>query len=600
MRILSCNTVVVGAGAAGLNAADELKRMGVDVLLVADSLVGGTSRNAGSDKQTYYKLSMAGGMPESVGGLAKSFYAGGGMHGDHAHAMAALSARSFMKLALLGVPFPHNEWGEFVGYQTDHDASQRATSAGPYTSKMMSECLMASAKARGVRMEEGLKLLSVLTDDEGKAVGLLMYGGSEFVCVNAKNVVLCTGGAAMAYGRTVFPEAQMGASGAAIRAGAAMNNLCYWQYGLASIKVRWNVSGSYQQALPAYTDGENEFLAPTFRNRQDMMDSVFLKGYQWPFDARKIEGSSRVDQAVAALNAQGRHAYMDFTREPAGGALAELGDEARTYLVNCGALQDKPIDRLNAINRKAIEFYWEHGIDLSREPLEVSVCAQHSNGGILIDEWWRTTVDGLYAAGECAGAFGMYRPGGSALNETQVGSLRASQHIAAHTGREAARSEEEFLAAAGACIERETELFGKRGDSAGTRALLKQRRGDMDRLAGAMRSVSGMKRLKEEIENDLAGGLTGGNPVETAELIDTLIVQKTMLSSMIEQSKFAGVAGHGFTDRETAQDAPDASLFAFETRNGKTQAVPLRPLPDGGGWFETVWKKYLNGEVFGS
>jgi succinate dehydrogenase/fumarate reductase flavoprotein subunit len=427
-----------------------------------------------------------------------------------------------------------------------------------------------------------------------------MYGGGEFVCINAKNVILCTGGAAMAYGRTVFPEAQMGASGAAIRAGAAMNNLCYWQYGLASIKVRWNVSGSYQQALPAYTDGENEFLAPTFRDKQDMMDSVFLKGYQWPFDARKIKGSSRVDQAVAALNAQGGHAYMDFTREPSGGALTELGDEARSYLVNCGALQERPIDRLNAINRKAIEFYWDHGIDLYTEPLEVSVCAQHSNGGILIDEWWRTTIDGLYAAGECAGAFGMYRPGGSALNETQVGSLRAAQHIAAHTGREAARSEEEFLAAAGACIEKEKALFEKAGEAEKTHRLLEKRRSDMDKLAGAMRSISGMKALMQEIEADLNSGLTGGDPAQTAELMDTLTVQKTMLSSMICQSQFAGVAGHGFTDRETPEDAPEASLFAFETREGRTQAVPLRPLPEGGGWFETVWKKYLAGEVFGS
>jgi len=600
MRILSCNTVVVGAGAAGLNAADELARMGVDVLLTADSLTGGTSRNAGSDKQTYYKLSMAGGMPESVGGLAKSFYAGGGMHGDHAHAMAALSARSFMKLALLGVPFPHNEWGEYIGYQTDHDASQRATSAGPYTSKEMCECLMASVKSRGVRMEEGLKLLSVLKDGDGNAAGLLMHDGKEFVCVNARNVILCTGGAAMAYGRTVFPQAQTGASGAAIRAGAAMNNLCYWQYGLASVKVRWNVSGSYQQALPAYTDGESEFLAPTFRDRQDMMDSVFLKGYQWPFDARKIAGSSRVDQAVAALNARGGHAYMDFTREPAGGALSDLGDEARNYLINCGALQDRPIDRLNAINRKAIEFYWDHGIDLYTEPLEVAVCAQHSNGGILIDEWWRTTVSGLYAAGECAGAFGMYRPGGSALNETQAGSLRASQHIAAHTGRLPARSEEEFLAAAGADIERETALFSRKGDGRQAQELLLRRRSDMDRMAGAMRSVTGMKALKKEIEADLSNGLTGGNPVQTAEVIDTLTVQKAMLSSMICQSQYAGAAGHGFTDRETAGDAPDAALFAFETRGDRTEAVPLRPLPEGGGWFETVWKKYLNGEVFGS
>ena len=599
MRILSCNTVVVGAGAAGLNAADELKRMGVDVLLVTDSLIGGTSRNAGSDKQTYYKLSMAGGMSESVGQLAGSFYVGGGMHGDHAHAMAALSARSFMKLALLGVPFPHNEWGEFVGYQTDHDASQRATSAGPYTSKLMCECLMESVKSRGVRMEEGLKLLSVLKDESGAAAGLLMHNGREYVAVNARNVILCTGGAAMAYGKIVFPEKQMGASGAAIRAGAAANNLCYWQYGLASIKVRWNVSGSYQQALPCYTDGTDEFLAPSFRDKQDMMDSVFLKGYQWPFDARKIAGSSRVDQAVAALNAKGGKAYMDFTREPAGGAMTELGDEARQYLINCGALQDKPIDRLNAINRKAIEFYWDHGIDLYKEPLEVAVCAQHSNGGILIDEWWRTTIDGLYAAGECAGAFGMYRPGGSALNETQVGSLRASQHIAAHTGKLPARTEEEFLAAAGCALEKEIALFDCPGDADKARRLLADRRLEMDKIAGAMRSVTGMKALKAQIEKDLTECVAAGDPVLTAEVIDTLTMQKTMLSSMICQAQYAGVAGHGFSDREVMENAPDASAFAFETRDGETKAVELRPLPEGGGWFETVWKKYLNGEVFG-
>ena len=599
MRILSCNTAVVGAGAAGLNAADELKKMGVDVLLLADSLVGGTSRNAGSDKQTYYKLSLSGGAEESVERLAQSFHAGGGMHGDHAYAMAALSARSFMKLALLGVPFPHNEWGEYVGYQTDHDMSQRATSAGPLTSKLMCEALMKSVASRGVRMEDGCRLLSVLTDEQGGAAGLLMHDGREFVCVNARNIILCTGGAAMAYGQTVFPDAQAGASGAAIRAGAAMNNLCYWQYGLASVKVKWNVSGSYQQALPAYTDGENEFLAPSFRNRQDMMDSVFLKGYQWPFDARKIQGSSRVDQAVAALNAAGRRAYMDFTREPAGGALSELGDEARTYLEKCGALQGLPIDRLNAINVKAIEFYADHGIDLYREPLEVAVCAQHSNGGIRIDEWWRTTVSGLYAAGECAGAFGMYRPGGSALNETQVGSLRAAQHIAAHTGTMNARTEEEFLRLAGNSVRREETLFSRTGDADAAQRLVAKRRKEMDTVAGAVRSVSGMKALMKEIDGDIAGGIAGADPAQTADLIDTLTVQKNMLSAMICQAEFAGVAGHGFTDREMLPDAPDAAEFAFETRAGCTRAVPLRPLPEGGGWFETVWKKYQAGGVFG-
>lgn len=599
MRMLSCNTAVVGAGAAGLNAADELGRAGVDVLLVADSLTGGVSRNAGSDKQTYYKLSMAGDMPESVDQMARSFYAGGGMHGDHARIMAALSARGFMKLAILGVPFPHNEWGEFVGYQTDHDATQRATSAGPLTSKMMSEALMKSVTERGVRMEGGLKLLSILLNQEGEAAGLLMHDGREFVAVNARNVVLCTGGAALAYDRTVFPAAQAGASGAALRAGAAANNLCYWQYGMASVKVRWNVSGSYQQALSAYTDGEKEFLQPFFKDRGDLLDSVFLKGYQWPFDAAKLSGSSRVDQAVATIQARGGRTYMDFTREPSGGALNGLGDEARNYLANCGALKNTPIERLDAINRKAIEFYADQGIDLYREPLEIAVCAQHSNGGILIDEWWRTTVPCLYAAGECAGAFGIYRPGGSALNETQVGSFRAAQHIAARSGKKEARAEEEFLQAVGASLKREIAFFERKGDGRTADALLRIRRREMDRAAGAVRSVPEMKKLLAAIESDLSAEPVGDTPVQTAELIDTLTMQRAMLSAMLCQAQFGGTAGHGFSERELKSGVPDAAGIVFETRNFETRAALLRPIPEGGGWFETVWKKYLNGDIFG-
>lgn len=599
MRILHCNTLVIGAGAAGLNAADELKKAGVDVLLVCDDFASGTSRNAGSDKQTYYKLSLSGAGEESVESMAASFYAGGGMHGDHAYAMAALSARSFMKLALLGVPFPHNEWGEYVGYQTDHDSTQRATSAGPLTSKMMVECLSESVRARGVRREDGLKLLSILTDGKNHVCGALMHNKDGFTVVNARHVILCTGGAAMAYGRVVFPEAQQGASGAAIRAGAACNNLCYWQYGLASIKVRWNVSGSYQQAIPCYTDGTGEFLQPFFKDRGDMLDSVFLKGYQWPFDARKMAGSSRVDMAVAALNARGGHAYMDFTREVAGGALNGLGDEAMAYLRNCGAMQSTPIERLAAINQKAIDFYASHDIDLYKEPLEVAVCAQHSNGGLLIDSWWRTTVEGLYAAGECAGAFGMYRPGGSALNETQVGSLRAAMHIIHHGGSDAPVSEEAFLNVARGDMEREMTLFGRTSQDGRAREILKKTRSDMDAYAGAMRDIDRMRGMAQRVQSWLNEDIAGATVEETAELRDTLLVQRAALSAMLAQSRFAGEAGHGFVERSVAADAPDARLFAFETRGTETTAVPVRTLPQGGGWFESVWRRYLDNEVYG-
>ena len=56
-KVYRCNTAVVGSGAAGFNAADRLWQLGQhDIVLVTENRAGGTSRNTGSDKQTYYKL----------------------------------------------------------------------------------------------------------------------------------------------------------------------------------------------------------------------------------------------------------------------------------------------------------------------------------------------------------------------------------------------------------------------------------------------------------------------------------------------------------------------------------------------------------------
>ena len=60
-------TLIIGTGAAGYDAADELWSLGQrDIAIVTDHKNAGTSRNTGSDKQTYYKLTLAGGEPDSV------------------------------------------------------------------------------------------------------------------------------------------------------------------------------------------------------------------------------------------------------------------------------------------------------------------------------------------------------------------------------------------------------------------------------------------------------------------------------------------------------------------------------------------------------
>src|SRR5450759_2144858 len=59
--VVTATTVVVGTGSAGFCAADRLWELGQsDVVMVTDKIGAGTSRNAGSDKQTYYKMSLSG------------------------------------------------------------------------------------------------------------------------------------------------------------------------------------------------------------------------------------------------------------------------------------------------------------------------------------------------------------------------------------------------------------------------------------------------------------------------------------------------------------------------------------------------------------
>src|SRR5512138_905657 len=118
----SLNTLIIGSGAASLNAALSLSRMGQnDIIIATEKWGGGTTNNAGSDKQTYYKLSLAGNEPDSTIQMANDLFNGHCMHGDIALCEAQGSVAAFMNLVSLGVPFPQNRFGAWVGYKTDHD-----------------------------------------------------------------------------------------------------------------------------------------------------------------------------------------------------------------------------------------------------------------------------------------------------------------------------------------------------------------------------------------------------------------------------------------------------------------------------------------------
>ena len=146
MKRYTFECIVIGTGAAGYNAACRLKQWDKNVAIVTEGVNCGTSRNTGSDKQTYYKLGLGGDAPDSVYKMAQNLFAGGSVDGDNALCEAALSARCFMNLCELGVDFPQNSYVDYVGYKTEQDPYARATSFGPLTSNHMPERLKKKAQ----------------------------------------------------------------------------------------------------------------------------------------------------------------------------------------------------------------------------------------------------------------------------------------------------------------------------------------------------------------------------------------------------------------------------------------------------------------------
>jgi len=293
------DVIVIGTGAAGYNAALRIKQINKkSVAIITEGKNCGTSRNTGSDKQTYYKLGLGGDAADSVRKMAQTLFDGGSVDGDNALCEAALSSRCFLALAEAGVPFPHNRYGEYIGYKTDHDPMARATSAGPLTSKFMTEALEKKVIEANIPIFDNLLAVEILKDsNEVCGVICLDTNTGDYISFGTPNIVLATGGPAEIYADSVFPLGHHGSTGLAVEAGAKLQNMTEWQYGLASVEPRWNVSGTYMQVLPRFVsidkDGnEYEFLSEYFKDIYDALSAVFLKGYQWPFDSKKVLGSS--------------------------------------------------------------------------------------------------------------------------------------------------------------------------------------------------------------------------------------------------------------------------------------------------------------------
>jgi succinate dehydrogenase/fumarate reductase flavoprotein subunit len=571
------------------------------------------------------------------------------MHGDHALAEAEGSVPEFFHLVRNGVPFPQTRLGSFVGYRTDHDPLPRATSAGPWTSRFMVRMALKRVRALGVPIHNSCETVGLITAGEGaerRCAGVVIVDRSRrheenfgLAVVAATNVVMATGGPGELYFSSVYPRSQMGAHGVCFEAGVVANNLTESQFGLASISPRWNLSGTYQQVLPAYysTDqnaraaahgsDERDFLAAVLTDPDERLLAIFRKGYQWPFNPKLVAPpeSSAVDMLVERETRAGRRVWMDFRRNPVEPLdIQALPAEARDYLVKSGGTGATPYERLAQMNPAAIDLYHQWHLDLSREPLEVRVCAQHNNGGFAVDAWWESSLPHLFVIGEQAGTHGVTRPGGSALNSGQVGGLRAAQHIARKYAERSTGETPVPPQAAAEILERLRHYAERAGDAReGVREGRAWVQRQVSNNAGVLRRLDTLAeacaQAREKWRAIRAGGVRLDGPQDAYR---ALYLERLALAGWgyLEAARAYGATGGGsrgsylivdpaeapvhpaFPELTVRPDNPDLRGQVVELRfDGETwqhNIVPVRPLPEQNTWFEAVWREYREGRVW--
>ncbi|WP_162893105.1 L-aspartate oxidase [Microbacterium halotolerans] len=383
--------VVVGSGIAGLTAALEAREGGADVEVLTKAASdasntryaqGGIASVVSSDDSAEAHaedtLRASGGLadPEAV----RALVAGGPI------AIAALEVR--------GVGFDRGADGaRLLGREAVHSAPRILHAGGDATGAEIQRGLLAECRARGVRVREGVFAADVVVSGGG-VVGIRMIDGGSIAEESADAVVLATGGVGQMYAVTTNPQVATGDGVAiALRAGAAVRDMEFVQFHPTVLAV-----------------GEPFLVSEAVRG----------------------EGAVLLDEAGErfALEAHpdGELAPRDVVARAIARAMAR--QDGRPVLLDATALGAAHLARRFPTIDRVVR---ERGLDWSRAPIPVSPAAHYAMGGAVTDLDGRTTVPGLYAAGETArtGVHGANRLASNSLLEGAVFGARAGRTAAA-------------------------------------------------------------------------------------------------------------------------------------------------------------------------
>jgi len=389
-EIIDTDILIIGAGGAGCRAAIAASDSNLEVTIITKDILG-KAHTVMAEGGINAALANLDPIDSSEIHANDTCNAGAYLNNQYlAEILSVDSPQRVYDLENFGAIFSRTPDGLIMQRPFGHQTYRRTCYAGDRTGHEVMHTLTQELRKREIHIIDEVFATSLLRDHSHIAgVTIVDIRTGNFKIFRAPSIVMAAGGAGRIYHITTNAQADVGS-------GYAMAYKCGVEL-VDMEQIQFHPTGT---AIPPAARGR--LVTEGVRGEGGILLNKFGERFMKSYNPRLMElaGRDEVARAVATEIREGR------------------GTENDAVYLDISFLPSKIIeDRLPTM----LEDFLDIGIDIRKEPMEVTPTTHHVMGGLKIDQLTKTNIKGLFAAGEVAGGVhGGNRLGGNALAAGQV------------------------------------------------------------------------------------------------------------------------------------------------------------------------------------